>query len=204
MADPNRRADIINAAKQVFAEHGFHKATIKRIAQQAQLKSPALIYWYFSDKEELMHACMASVSPLSEDAVDPTHLFTQPPEVVLPLIASKHLGALENEEGNRLFRIFFNELSNNPQLAKHAASVANPVMGMLQAYLAEQVRIGRFRTHDTSVSARQVMGVSVMYALNKHLLPAIGGGPPERDHYIQESMTTLIRGLERTPQHAED
>ncbi|MDP8959838.1 MAG: TetR/AcrR family transcriptional regulator, partial [Actinomycetota bacterium] len=48
----------MDAALRVFAEHGFHKATIKRIAGQAHLRSPALIYWYFTDKVDLFRAAI--------------------------------------------------------------------------------------------------------------------------------------------------
>ncbi len=51
-----RRAQIVDAALHVMAEHGFRGASIKRIAQHAGLKSPALIYWYFKDKEALFEA----------------------------------------------------------------------------------------------------------------------------------------------------
>ena len=37
-SDPNRRQEIIAAARRVFARHGFHKASIKQIAQEANLR----------------------------------------------------------------------------------------------------------------------------------------------------------------------
>src|ERR687888_626604 len=54
--DGGRRGQILDAALHVMAEHGFRGASIKRIAQRAGLKSPALIYWYFRDKQALFEA----------------------------------------------------------------------------------------------------------------------------------------------------
>src|SRR6266851_8771153 len=83
-----RRAQIVEAALHVMAEHGFRGASIKRIAEHAGLKSPALIYWYFKDKQALLEGVLHRMAPLLgavaqlEDALD------DPPEHVLPRIVS--------------------------------------------------------------------------------------------------------------------
>jgi AcrR family transcriptional regulator len=47
-----RRQQIIVAAKRVFSEKGFNKATMEDIAHEAEL-SPGTLYLYFKNKEEL-------------------------------------------------------------------------------------------------------------------------------------------------------
>lgn len=47
-----RRNRIIEAAKKVFLEKGIERATMKEIAQEAEL-SKAALYLYFKNKEEL-------------------------------------------------------------------------------------------------------------------------------------------------------
>lgn len=47
-----RRQQIIVAAKRVFSERGFNKATMEDIAKEAEL-SPGTLYLYFKNKEEL-------------------------------------------------------------------------------------------------------------------------------------------------------
>lgn len=47
-----RRQQIMVAAKRVFSEKGFNKATMEDIAQEAEL-SPGTLYLYFRNKEEL-------------------------------------------------------------------------------------------------------------------------------------------------------
>ncbi len=49
----DKRTRVIRAATEVFAEHGYQKATITAIARRAGL-SEAGIYEYFHGKEELM------------------------------------------------------------------------------------------------------------------------------------------------------
>src|SRR6266851_7472538 len=86
--DRGRRAQIVDAALHVMAERGFRGASIKRIAEHAGLKSPALIYWYFKDKQALLEGVLHRMAPFLgavaqlEDALD------EPPEQVLPRIVS--------------------------------------------------------------------------------------------------------------------
>ena len=47
-----RRQQIMDAAKKVFASKGFGVATVENIAEQAEV-SPATIYLYFKNKDEL-------------------------------------------------------------------------------------------------------------------------------------------------------
>jgi AcrR family transcriptional regulator len=47
-----RQQQIIVAAKRVFSEKGFNKATMEDIANEAEL-SPGTLYLYFKNKEEL-------------------------------------------------------------------------------------------------------------------------------------------------------
>lgn len=47
-----RRQQIIVAAKRVFSDKGFNKATMEDIAKEAEL-SPGTLYLYFKNKEEL-------------------------------------------------------------------------------------------------------------------------------------------------------
>src|SRR5258708_28236640 len=48
-----RRTQILDAATKVFAEKGFHRATIKDIARSAGI-ADGTIYTYFANKNELL------------------------------------------------------------------------------------------------------------------------------------------------------
>lgn len=55
----SRRTDILAAAKEVFAERGYHATTIADIARSAGL-SYGSIYWYYESKEVLFHELMSA------------------------------------------------------------------------------------------------------------------------------------------------
>ncbi len=52
------RAQILNAARRLFAEQGYFKCKVSDIAHEAGM-SQGNIYWYFSSKEELLKAVLA-------------------------------------------------------------------------------------------------------------------------------------------------
>jgi AcrR family transcriptional regulator len=80
------RADILAAARVLFGERGYDKASIRAIAGSAGV-DPALVHHFFGTKEELFAAAM-------EFPVDP--------ETILPLI----LAGPRAQIGERLVRTF--------------------------------------------------------------------------------------------------
>ena len=50
-----RFKEIIDAAREVFREHGFHDTTMRRVATKAHI-SPAALYVYFDSKEAILAA----------------------------------------------------------------------------------------------------------------------------------------------------
>src|SRR5438552_16097388 len=84
--DGGRRSQILDAALHVMAEHGFRGASIKRIAQHAGLKSPALIYWYFKDKQALFEAVLHRMAPFLDTVAGSETSLDVPPHRVLPSI----------------------------------------------------------------------------------------------------------------------
>ena len=59
--NPNKRLAILRSAELIFAQRGFHEATISEIAAGAKV-SDATIYEYFPSKEALLFAIPAEYS----------------------------------------------------------------------------------------------------------------------------------------------
>ena len=60
-----RRKQILDAATQVFAEKGFHRATIKEIARVAGI-ADGTIYTYFASKDEVLLAVLDRLNETTE------------------------------------------------------------------------------------------------------------------------------------------
>src|SRR5579859_5544482 len=103
--EPSRRGQILDAALHVFADRGFRGASIKRIAQHAGLKSPALIYWYFKNKQALLEAMLQGMAPFLAIVADPEPLLDLPPELVLPRLADGFLKTVQQPAMGRVMRV---------------------------------------------------------------------------------------------------
>src|ERR1700745_1658534 len=126
-----RRAEILEAAKQLFVEHGYDATTIRRIAGRVGISSTAL-YVYFPDKNAILaEICDATFEGLIEELdevrrkyLDPLHalqeclegyirlVWTHPNEYELVFL-SRHTQELPQPEarneklGMQAFQRFF-------------------------------------------------------------------------------------------------
>lgn len=57
MSRADRRAQIARGAMIAFAEHGYERATIQKIAQAAQI-TPGLIHYHFESKQQILMALL--------------------------------------------------------------------------------------------------------------------------------------------------
>src|SRR4029078_11884089 len=71
------RTQILNAAVQVFSQHGFRGSTTRRIADAAEVNE-VTIFRYFGSKEALLQEAISTscasttiTSPLPDDPVNP-------------------------------------------------------------------------------------------------------------------------------------
>ncbi len=191
-----RRAQIVDAALHVMAEHGFRGASIKRIAQHAGLKSPALIYWYFKDKQALFEAMLDELAPFLGVVANAEHLLDERPEIVLPQLTNGFLKTVQQPIIGRFVRVLLSEAARHPSVAAFFAQ-RGPlvVLNFLERYLARQIEMGRLRAHDPRAGARAFMGMLVVYVLGREVFPAIGAGFPSGESYATEVTNIFLRGL---------
>jgi AcrR family transcriptional regulator len=191
----DRRQNIIEAALRVFAREGYHKASIKQIAQEAGLKAPSLIYWYFKDKQELMQAVVLETSPLVRQVQQPEELLDEPPEKVLPLVMNLYYQTLDSPNGREFIRLLILEAIRTPQLAEQYSSGQLRVVQFMITYLNRQIELGRFRQHNSEALARSFLGALFGYVLSHELMPHLKGNMPDRASYVEETVKVFLEGL---------
>ncbi len=193
----DRRQQIVGAAFEEFAEHGFRGATIKRIAQRAKLRSQALIYWYFPAKEALFEAVLGQHLPILRMVLDPAPLLDRPPEEVLPQLARAYLASGDRPGALRLVRLLAPELIRRPEIAD---AVGGPliakILDFIKTYLAHQVELGRLRPHDVRASARAFIGMILPQLGGKLFLPALRADGLTDEDYIASLVAIFLRGLQ--------
>lgn len=118
------RGEIITAARGVFAEKGFDKATVRGIAREAGV-DPALVHHYFDTKEGLFVAAMQ---------------FPVEPSVAVPMI----LAGPREELGERLIRFILTVASDEDRRAPIIAMIRSAMSNeqaatMVREFLGEAV-----------------------------------------------------------------
>jgi AcrR family transcriptional regulator len=190
-----RRQQILDAARRAFAREGFHNTTIKKIALEAGLKSPSLVYWYFESKKKLFQDLAEQLSPVLAQLPNFWERMDDPPEDMLLLLAKSFLSTFDNPEARQLFRIFLSEASRLPETANSGAEKMVLVLNFIITYLEHQIDMDILRPHNTQSSARAFVGSLVTYLIGREIFLPLRAGLPAPELYAQEVVDIFMKGL---------
>ncbi len=200
----DQRQKIIDAALRVFAQQGFHKASIKQIAVEAGIKSPALIYWYFKDKRELLSTMTQDLLPFRTMDIEVTSLLEQEPEVLLPILLRKILDTFDQPDTRLLVRVILSEVSQDEELTEVMRNVNSAGLDFLTDYLDRQVELGRLRPHDTTSSARFLAGSVLTVLLGRSIFPRIVEDMSPIEVYVETVVSIFLEGIKTKKEHSDE
>ncbi|MBK8988802.1 MAG: TetR/AcrR family transcriptional regulator [Chloroflexi bacterium] len=194
--ESDRRQQILDAAFAEFAAKGFKGATIKSIARAAGLQSPSLIYWYFPTKEELFQAMLQARLHLFQVISQSAALLDQPPQEVLPQIATAYLDITNQPEINTMARLVFSEVVTRPEIADvFATRFIQQILEFLKTYLNHQIDLGHLRPHDTRASARAFIGMMLPQMLSFLLFPSLRSDGLSNETHVATAVEIFLSGL---------
>lgn len=194
--ETDRRGEILDAALEEFSAKGFRGATIKSIAGAAGIASPALIYWYFKDKEALLEAVLGRHLPILRAMHDAEDLMDRPPEEVLPMLGRAYLDTLRQPAVQRIARIVAGEALRRPEIADiFVKRGPGRVLAFLRGYMARQVALGRLQPHDVRASARAFIGMLIPQAVGNVFLPARATDGLTNEEHLEACVEIFLRGL---------
>jgi AcrR family transcriptional regulator len=192
--EPDRRAQILDAAFEEFSEKGFKGATIKSIARAAGLQSPALIYWYFPDKEALFREVLGAKVPVVRAVAEPDGLMDLPPEEMLPRLGRAYF-AFERIDV-RTLKLVIGEAVRRPEVAEtFVRSGPARVLDFLKVYMERQIELGRLRPHDARSSARAFIGMLIPQLAGKLFFPTLVEDGLRDEEHLETAVDIFLRGL---------
>ena len=192
--ESERRAQILDAAFEEFSEKGYKGATIKGIARAAGLQSPALIYWYFPDKEALFREVLGARVPVVRAVAEPEGLLDLPPEEMLVRLGRAYF-AFERMDV-RTLKLVIGEAIRRPQVAEtFVRSGPARVLDFLRAYMERQIELGRLRPHDARSSARAFIGMLIPQLAGKLFFPALVEDGLTDEEHLQTAIDIFLSGL---------
>ncbi len=192
--ESERRAQILDAAFEEFSEKGYKGATIKGIARAAGLQSPALIYWYFPDKEALFREVLGAKVPVVRAVAEPDGLMDLPPEEMLARLGRAYF-AFERMDV-RTLKLVIGEAVRRPQVAEtFVRSGPARVLDFLKAYMERQIELGRLRPHDARSSARAFIGMLIPQLAGQLFFPALVEDGLTDEEHLETAIDIFLSGL---------
>ena len=96
------KALILNAAKKEFVTFGFEGASIKRIAQRANIPR-ANIHYYFANKMELYQELLSNIVSIWNSTFDSLSIEDDPKTALSAYIRSKVMYSRDEPDASRIF-----------------------------------------------------------------------------------------------------
>jgi AcrR family transcriptional regulator len=149
-----RRAQILDAAAEVFIESGYEAATLDVIGERVGLSKPSL-YYYVRGKEDLLAQILLDLLERVWERVDAAA--DAGPSERLRVLARSHVEILCTRPGGRL-------MGRHADIREQAAKLANTggrYRRTITDIVADGVAAGQFRPVDL-----EIFGWTFMLALN--------------------------------------
>lgn len=170
------RSVILNAAVQVFSQHGFRGSTTRRIADAASVNE-VTIFRYFGSKEALLQEAIKGsdaagfTNPLPEDPADPAEELTKWCNMVIT-----HL-----RERGPMIRKCMGELEERPELTCSATEAPVRATNELRAYFGRLREKGFTKEDfDATVAANMLIGSLFHDAMGRDMMPDIYTKPASK------------------------
>lgn len=188
-----KRGQILQAAKELFCEHGFPNTSMDEVAKLAGV-SKQTVYSHFGCKDDLFVASIESkclVHGVNQE------VFADPkaPEQSLMLFA-KHFGeVITSPEAVTVFKACVSQADTHPEISELFYS-AGPqhILGLLQDYLTRVSLLGNYQftqPHDCAVRlCLMIFGeVRMRLDLGLDVSELLDG----RERYINETVEMFLR-----------
>ncbi len=182
-----RRNQILDAATTVFAEKGFHRATIKDVARAAGI-ADGTIYTYFSSKTEVLLGILNRLNEFTEREMQFALGSEQDVRAFFKAYVRQRISLIwPNAE---VFRAVLPEMLVNAELRDlYYQQVLVPTFRVAEHYFLAQMEEGQLRKVDVPLAVRAiagtVLGLLMTQLLGDELIAA-------RWEELPEVLTTLM------------
>jgi AcrR family transcriptional regulator len=192
------RAKILDAARELFAEHGYEAVTMRKIADRIEY-SPTALYFHFKDKSELIRAlCNHDFQAFAQRLVA---VASVPDPIERLLKASEAYVAFGLEHPNH-YRLMF----MTPRLYDVTEAKASPehadenAYAFLKSMVAAAIDAGRVRPDLTDVElVAQILWSAIHGVVSLHIAKADARWIDMKDPRVlaKEMCSILMRGIAR-------
>jgi len=182
-----REARILDSAAAVFASRGFHQATIRDIADLADV-ADGTIYNYFENKLDLLVGIMARIAELEQLPRELLDALQGDAKEFFVVAFQERMGRME--ESQELLQAVLPEVFVNAELRQQFyLQYVRRISRLLEGYLQAQIELGHIRPIDVPLTVRVVQAM----ILGLLVLRILGDEPLQsRWQEVPEVQATLV------------
>ncbi|HEY8457083.1 MAG TPA: TetR/AcrR family transcriptional regulator [Actinopolymorphaceae bacterium] len=185
-----RRAQLLEAAQQVFVAVGYHAAAMDDIAERAGVSKPVL-YQHFPGKLELYLALLDSSCDALVEAVRRALASTHDNEERVAATMNAYLDFVEDEGG--AFRLVFeSDLTNEPAVRERVDRVSRDCAEAISAVIQEDTGLPREESMLLAAGLAGLAQVTARWWISS-------GRPIGREEAAKLLMTLAWRGIRGFP-----
>ena len=170
-----RRGQILAAAARVFADKGFHRATIRDLAQAAGI-ADGTIYNYFKNKDALLLGILDQLNETPQRAGQ----FAQAASLGIEAWTRQYIQqrlAVIGPEGRRVFQVILAEALGNRELRQaYSEQIIQPTYALAEGFFQTWVAEGSVRPVDPALALRvtsaMFLGVLILQLIGDPVLDA--------------------------------
>ncbi|MCW2795906.1 helix-turn-helix domain-containing protein [Nocardioides sp.] len=183
------RADVLGAAREVFEELGYHRASTDLIARRAGFSKGAL-YSNFDGKDDLFLALLGHEVAARCDALASGVSAGTDPEAALAVVPAALLDMARDSRANLVFAEFRAHAAGDVDLSLRLAEVRERLVGSVAARISDEVdALGLELTVPAHDAATLLLAL-----VNGLALEQVGHAGPV---VSVDSLATKLRGLVR-------
>ncbi len=146
-----RRAQILDAAAQVFAERGFHRTTVRDVAKAAGV-ADGTIYNYFENKTALLLGILDRLNEAERRAIEVAQEQATDLRTFTHRYFQNHLLVFANQNQD-LLRVVLSEVLVNAELReRYIQQIVAPTFVVIMQQLAPLAEQGRLRNESLQLT----------------------------------------------------
>jgi AcrR family transcriptional regulator len=192
-ARPN---EIIQAALELFAEHGFEATRMEDVARHAGVAKGTL-FVYFPTKHELFRAVARTITAANVDRLQlATASLDGPISEVVPILL-QHALSIADTRVPALIRMLICESRNFPDLAEVWYDVVvSKVLALLTSAIASAQARGEIRQGDPHLLAFSIIGPMFSAIILREMLHGADVTLPDLQRLAKQHAELMLHGLQ--------
>lgn len=193
-ADPVKRGQIIDGAKQVFMKMGFDAASMNDVTREAGV-SKGTIYVYFQSKEDLFAALIEREKGRFTEALRDILAESKDAEQGLRRFATVFINQIVSTDMIPAMRIVLGVVDRMPGLCHRFLSNAPAnARSVLEDFIRRQIEEGALKTEDPDLAARQFIDLSTGTYFKQRLFGEMRRDPTreEIDRVVESAVRVFL------------